>query len=77
MYTKTMLTQIDKARVEFFEKDNLNIPNINPVILQSWIRSKNAGVNTISQTSKILSRQELDIRIKKRQLLYNTALPTI
>ena len=75
MYTKIMLEQIDKAREEFFEKNNPNISNINPVILQSWIRSKNAGVNTISQTSKILSRQELDLRIKKRQLLYSTALP--
>ena len=63
------------AREEFFKYGHTDIPELRKEIVDSWIRSKNYGVNASEVDLPVLDSKHLQKLIHENWLLYQTALP--
>lgn len=62
---------------ESFQKYNIIDPNVNPIIAQSWIRSKSMNVDPYNPTVFHLSDEELAQRFEENKVLLQYARPLL
>ena len=67
--------RIEEAMRKFFAGEDIDTDSIRSEILDSWIRSRQYGVNPVLTRKIVLTPVELKERIERRQHLYQTSLP--
>lgn len=75
MSTSSFNEKMLQARKEFFQHGHTEIPWLRKEILDSWIRSKESGVNANNIHLPQLTGKQLQSLIQKNRILYQTSLP--
>lgn len=67
--------RINTAWNQFLRDPDADIAEIRPVILESWRRSRDMGVNSYTTRKTVLAPEELQRKIQQNRQLYDTAVP--